>query len=98
MLILGIKVQIYYPYIHSLKDKRKEVRSLISRLENKFNVSAREVADQDQWQSFVLGISFTALSESEALEMQEKIERFIFSEVNGEILSVDRDLFSLDNY
>lgn len=98
MIILGIQIQIYYPYIHSLKDKRKEVRSLISRLENKFNLSTREVADQDQWQSFVLGISFTALKESEAIEMQEKIERFILAEVNGEILSFEWDLFSLDDY
>ncbi|NLJ71027.1 MAG: DUF503 domain-containing protein [Clostridiaceae bacterium] len=98
MLILGIKVQIYYPYVHSLKEKRKEVHSLINRLEKKFNLSAREVAGQDQWQSFVLGISFTALRESEAIEMQAKIERFIFAEVNGEILSFDWDLFSLENY
>ncbi|HHT24815.1 MAG TPA: DUF503 domain-containing protein [Clostridiaceae bacterium] len=98
MLILGIKTQIYYPHIHSLKEKRKEVRSLIARLEKKFNLSVREVADQDQWQSFVLGASFTALRESEAIEMQEKIEQFIFSEVNGEILSFDWDLFSMEAY
>ncbi|HHU53217.1 MAG TPA: DUF503 domain-containing protein [Clostridiaceae bacterium] len=98
MLILGIKVQIYFPYIHSLKDKRKEVRSLIDRLEKKFNLSVREVADQDQWQSFVLGISFTALKKSEAIEMREKLEQFIFDEVNGEILSFDWDLFSPEDY
>lgn len=98
MIILGIKIQVYYPYVHSLKEKRKEVRSILGRLENKFNLSVREVADQDQWQSFVLGISFTALRESEAIEMQEKLEQFIYSEVNGEILSFEWDLFSLEDY
>ena len=76
MVILGIKVHIYYPYVHSLKEKRKETKSLIDRLEHKFNLSIREVADQDQWQSFVMGISFTAIKESEAIEMQEKLNTF----------------------
>lgn len=98
MIILGIKVHIYYPYVHSLKEKRKETKSLIDRLEHKFNLSIREVADQDQWQSFVMGISFTAIKESEAIEMQEKIEHLLYSEVNGEIVSFEWDLFSLEEY
>ncbi|MDI9489963.1 MAG: DUF503 domain-containing protein [Bacillota bacterium] len=98
MVILGIKVHIYYPYVHSLKEKRKETKSLIDRLEHKFNLSIREVADQDQWQSFVMGISFTAIKESEAIEMQEKIEHLLYSEVNGEIVSFEWDLFSLEEY
>ncbi|NLN51642.1 MAG: DUF503 domain-containing protein [Clostridiaceae bacterium] len=98
MVILGIKVHIYYPYVNSLKEKRKETKSLIDRLEHKFNLSIREVADQDQWQSFVMGISFTAIKESEAIEMQEKIEHLLYSEVNGEIVSFEWDLFSLEEY
>lgn len=98
MIILGIKVHIYYPYVHSLKEKRKESKSLIDRFEHKFNLSIREVADQDQWQSFVMGISFTAIKGSEAIEMKEKIERLLYSEVNGEIVSFEWNLFSLEEY
>ncbi|HZJ69148.1 MAG TPA: DUF503 domain-containing protein, partial [Candidatus Eisenbacteria bacterium] len=98
MIILAIKIQIYYPHVHSLKEKRKESKSLIDRLEHKFRLSIREVADQDQWQSFVLGISFTAIKESEALEMQKQIEDFIYSHVNGQVLTFDWDLFSLEEY
>lgn len=98
MIILAMKIQIYYPHVHSLKEKRKETKSLIGRIEHKFQLSVREVADQDQWQSFVMGISFTAIKESEALEMRNKMEDFLYSEANGEILSLEWDLFSLENY
>lgn len=98
MIILAMKIKIYYKHVHSLKTKRKEIKSLMGRLENTYNLSVREIDDQNKWQSFVMGISFTALKESEAIEMHKKIENFLYSEVNGEIVSLEWDLFSLDDY
>lgn len=41
----------------SLKDKRQVVKSLLDQLRNKFNVTAAEVGDQDQWRHATLGIA-----------------------------------------
>lgn len=42
---------------HSLKDKRRVVRSVKDRVRARFNVSVAEVDDQDLWQSIVLGFA-----------------------------------------
>lgn len=42
---------------HSLKDKRRVIRSLKDTLSNKFNISVAETDDQDVWQSAELGVA-----------------------------------------
>ena len=41
---------------HSLKGKRRIVRTLKDRLKNRFNVSVAEIGNQDVWQSLRIGI------------------------------------------
>ena len=38
-----MKVDLRAAYVHSLKEKRMIVKSIIGKLQNKFNVSIREV-------------------------------------------------------
>lgn len=42
---------------HSLKDKRRVVKSFKDQVRNRFNVSIAEVEDQDLWQRAVLGVA-----------------------------------------
>lgn len=44
------------PENSSLKDKRQIIKSITSRLRNKFNISVAEVGDNDQWQLATIGI------------------------------------------
>ena len=41
---------------HSLKDKRRVIRSLKDRISNKFNVAVAEVDHQDVWQTAEIGV------------------------------------------
>jgi len=41
----------------SLKDKRKTLNSIISRVRNQFNVAIAEMDNQDLWQLATLGIA-----------------------------------------
>ena len=43
--------------IHSLKEKRKIVKSLIEKSRNRFNVAVAEVADQDVHQKAAIGVA-----------------------------------------
>ncbi|MBN2125532.1 MAG: DUF503 domain-containing protein [Deltaproteobacteria bacterium] len=45
---------------HSLKGKRKIVRSIVDRVRNKFNVSIAEIGSNDVWQRIELGLSTVA--------------------------------------
>ncbi len=51
------KIKLHLPATHSLKEKRRILKSIISRLRNQFNVSVAEVDDQDLWQLATLGVS-----------------------------------------
>lgn len=39
--------RLYAPWVHSLKEKRMIVKSLIAKLQNRFHVSAAEIDEQD---------------------------------------------------
>ena len=57
MKIAVLKLKLYAPWVHSLKEKRMIVKSLLAKLRNKFQVSAAEVEDQDIHQSIVIGVA-----------------------------------------
>lgn len=44
------------PYCHSLKEKRRIVNGLKSRLHSKYNVAVSEIEYQDLWQRSGLGV------------------------------------------
>ncbi len=65
-------VELYLPGVHSLKAKRRILKSIIARLHKEFNVSCAEVALNDVWQSATLGISVTSNSSKHANNVLEK--------------------------
>ena len=58
MKILVIKIDLRAPYVHSLKEKRMIVKSIIGKLQNKFNISIREVENQDLHQRISIGKNY----------------------------------------
>ena len=57
MIIGTLKIRLLLRESHSLKDKRRVLRSLKDRLSNKFNISVAETEDQDVWKSAELGVA-----------------------------------------
>ncbi len=52
-----LRVVLYLPENHSLKGKRSVLRSIKSRVSNKFNVSIAECDDHDNWQRMTIGVA-----------------------------------------
>jgi hypothetical protein len=50
MVIGLLTLDLHFPGARSLKDKRQALRSLETRLRNRFNVAVAEVEHQDLWQ------------------------------------------------
>ncbi len=57
MVIGIIKIVFRIHDNHSLKQKRKIVKSMVSRVKNRFNVSIAEIGSNDMWQRIELGIT-----------------------------------------
>ncbi len=57
MIVGTLKVRLALRDCHSLKEKRRVIKSLKDTLMNKFNVAVAEIEDQDVWQSAEIGMA-----------------------------------------
>jgi uncharacterized protein YlxP (DUF503 family) len=57
MVVGTLKIDIYLHDNHSLKGKRKIVRSMVDKVKHKFNVAIAEIGSNDKWQKIELGVS-----------------------------------------
>jgi uncharacterized protein YlxP (DUF503 family) len=71
------KLKLHIPENQSLKDKRRIVKSIISRLRNQYNISVAEVDDHDLWQLATLGVSCVSNNGQHVDETITKIINFI---------------------
>jgi uncharacterized protein YlxP (DUF503 family) len=56
MIIGVLTLEVFFPFSHSLKDKRQILNRFKDRIRNRFNVSLAELEFQDKWQRARLGI------------------------------------------
>ncbi len=77
MIIGSCIITMHVPSVHSLKEKRRIVTSLIARVRNEYNVSIAEVAAQDTWQRAVLGVVCVSTSSSYAHGQLEAVVKFL---------------------
>jgi len=90
MRIAAMQVELHAFWVHSLKEKRMEVRSLEAKLRNKFNVSVAEVAEQDIHQRIALGIAAIAADSAQADSILDHVLNFIEDNTEAQVLSVER--------
>ena len=57
MIVGTLKLRFVLRESHSLKDKRRVIKSLKDTLSNKFNVAVAETDEQDVWQTAELGVA-----------------------------------------
>ncbi len=57
MVVGTLRIEIYLHDNHSLKGKRKIVRSMVDKVKHKFNVAIAEIGSNDKWQKIELGVS-----------------------------------------
>ncbi len=90
------KIRLRLPENLSLKGKRRVLKSIITRVENKFNVSVAEVDDHDLWQLATLGIGCVSNDKRYTNEVLSKVVDFI---VNGrfevEMLDYEIEIMSV---
>ena len=73
------RIRLRLPENLSLKGKRQVLKSITSRVGNKFNVSIAEVDDNDLWQLATIGISCVSNDKRHANEILSHVMDFITS-------------------
>jgi uncharacterized protein YlxP (DUF503 family) len=67
------------PASHSLKDKRQVMKSLIAQVQQRFQIAAAEVEQQEQWQVGVIGLACVSNSAAHADEIIARAVGFLES-------------------
>jgi uncharacterized protein YlxP (DUF503 family) len=95
-MVVGIgKIVLRLPGNASLKGKRKVVKSVISRLQNTFNVSAAEVAANDNHQRAEIGLAFVGNDRRQINSKMDKALNFVESMLVAEIIDSEMEIISL---
>lgn len=92
MLVLTLRITLHAPWVHSLKEKRMVVKSLVAKLRNKFNASVSEIDQQDIHQTAVIGIAAIAASQAQADSIADAVLRFVEENTEAEITAIEKDL------
>ena len=93
MNIGALRVRLRIPENHSLKGKRRVLRSITSQVKNKFNVSIAEIDDQDLWQVATLGVTCVSNDSRHVNEILSHVMNFIESiRDDAEVLDYEIEL------
>lgn len=90
MVVGLLTLELHFPGARSLKDKRQALRSLETKLRNRFNVSVAEVEHQDLWQRARLAVVSV---NTDHVHLESTLEGVAGEAENArDILVVDRNL------
>ena len=92
MKIAAITFRLHAPWVHSLKEKRMIVKSLIAKLQNRYHVSAAEIDEQDTHQIIVIGVAAIVPHNAMADSLMDEISLFVEENCEAEILDELREI------
>ena len=92
MIIAAMTFRLHAPWVHSLKEKRMIVKSLVAQLQNKFHVSAAEIDEQDTHQIIVIGAAAVVPHNALADSLMEEISQFVETATDAQIVEETREI------
>lgn len=91
MQVLLLQISLRIPFAHSLKDKRKQIKSLKDRLRSRFNISVAEIDSQDNWQSAEIGACMISNDKSFLEKQYSLVEALVLEYTELELLNIRRE-------
>ena len=71
------RIELHLPGNRSLKGKRRVLKSIVTRVKNRYEVSIAEVDHLNQWQLATLGLAYVSNDARHANEVLSKAVNFI---------------------
>jgi len=91
MHVLLIKLSLQIPDAHSLKDKRRQIKSLKDRLSSRFNASVAEVDALDNWQLAVIAVCMISNDRSYLDKQYSLVETLVLEYTELELINMTRE-------
>lgn len=98
MHITAAQVTLHIHAASSLKDKRRVVHSVVSKLRNKHSVSAAEIDANDSWRSAKIGVAVVSGNMRTADQILERSLQFVERAApEAEVINVETDAWTFDD-
>ena len=95
MVVGTAKISLYIQDNRSLKEKRKIVKSIIAKVQQRFNASIAEVDFNDKWQRIGLGLSVVGNDRRFVNSALDTILSYVDSLYLGEIIDSDIEIVNV---
>ena len=92
MITGTMKLILYAPWVHSLKEKRMVVKSLCGKAAAKFNIAVAEVEELDVHQTIVLGVACVTNEGAHCDSILDNVLRFVEKNTEAEVVRVEREM------
>jgi uncharacterized protein YlxP (DUF503 family) len=93
-VIVGtLKLRFVLRESHSLKDKRRVIKSLKDTLSNKFNISVAETDEQDVWQTAEIGVAAVGTDGSFVQSVLTQVVNYVQYFGGVELVDQQQELF-----
>jgi uncharacterized protein YlxP (DUF503 family) len=93
-MFVGVgQVELFIPESGSLKSKRFVLKSIKTKIRNKFNVSVAEVENNDKWQRASLGIAVVSNDKKIVDSTLNQVINFIENDFRVEVIDRSIEIF-----
>ena len=86
MIIGACSLKLRVFEANSLKEKRHVLKSIIGRIQSRFNVSIAEIDLNNSWQTTVIGFTCVSNDRNHANQILSNVIKFIDEDIRVEIL------------
>ena len=92
MKVAVMELRFYAPWVHSLKEKRMVVKSLLGKIRSRYAVSVAETNEQDIHQPIVIVVAAIVAHAAQADSMMDDILALVENSTKTEIAFVEREI------
>ena len=93
MVIAAVEIKLYLPWVHSLKEKRMAVKSILQKTQHRFHISAAEVDYQEVQQSAAIAFAVVTCTVGQADQVLQNIIDYVQEHTQAEITNIDRVIY-----
>ncbi len=86
MHVVAQRIELRLRDVHSLKEKRHIVKSIIADLTDRFGLAAAEVDDLEKWQKTTIGLAVVSGSPTHAMRIFSSVARYLDVRADAEVL------------
>lgn len=91
MLVGTLFIEVYIPGAGSLKDKRQVVKSVVRRVQHRFNVSIAEIDNENKWQRASIAVCMAGDDWDYIQRQLQLLINYLDAESRWEVLRIEMD-------